>query len=60
MRFAMIQKTRIKMKGKEYDSYAGTHAELRDVLKKADIVTLLWQNDDKSESIKITGTESGE
>ena len=52
----MIQKTRIKMKGKEYDSYAGTHAELRDVLKKADIVTLLWQNDDKSESIKITGT----
>lgn len=56
----MIQKTRIKMNGKEYDSYAGTHAELRDVLKKADIVTLLWQNDDKSESIKITGKESGE
>lgn len=56
----MIQKTRIKMNGKEYDSYKGTHAELRDVLKKADIVTLLWQNDDDSESIKITGKESGE
>ena len=56
----MIQKTRIKRKGKEYDSYAGTHAELRDMLKKADIVTLLWQNDDKSESIKITSKESGE
>lgn len=36
--------------------YSGTHEELRDMLKKGDIVTLLWQNDDKSESIKITGT----
>ena len=36
--------------------YSGTHEELRDILKKGDIVTLLWQNDDKSESIKITGT----
>ena len=26
------------------------------MLRKGDIVTLLWQNDDKSESIKITGT----
>ena len=26
------------------------------MLKEGDIVTLLWQNDDKSESIKITGT----
>ena len=40
--------------------YSGTHEELRDMLKKGDIVTLLWQNDDKSESIKITGKESGE
>lgn len=36
--------------------YSGTHEELRDMLKEGDIVTLLWQNDDKSESIKITGT----
>ena len=36
--------------------YSGTHEELRDMLKKGDIVTLLWQNYDKSESIKITGT----
>lgn len=36
--------------------YSGTHEELRDMLKKGDIVTLLWQNEDKSESIKITGT----
>ena len=36
--------------------YSGTHEELRDMLKKGDIVTLLWQNDDKSESTKITGT----
>lgn len=36
--------------------YSGTHEELRDMLKKGDIVTLLWQNDDKSESIKISGT----
>lgn len=36
--------------------YSGTHEELRDMLKEDDIVTLLWQNDDKSESIKITGT----
>lgn len=36
--------------------YSGTHEELRDMLKVGDIVTLLWQNDDKSESIKITGT----
>lgn len=35
--------------------YSGTHEELRDMLKEGDIVTLLWQNDDKSESIKITG-----
>lgn len=36
--------------------YSGTHEELCDMLKEGDIVTLLWQNDDKSESIKITGT----
>lgn len=36
--------------------YSGTHEELRDMLKEGDIVTLLWQNYDKSESIKITGT----
>lgn len=36
--------------------YSGTHEELRDMLKEGDIVTLLWQNEDKSESIKITGT----
>lgn len=36
--------------------YSGPHEELRDMLKEGDIVTLLWQNDDKSESIKITGT----
>lgn len=36
--------------------YSGTHEELRDMLKVGDIVTLLWQNDDKSESIKVTGT----
>lgn len=36
--------------------YSGTHEELRDILKEGDIVTLLWKNDDKSESIKITGT----
>ena len=36
--------------------YSGTHEELRAMLKEGDIVTLLWQNDDKSESIKITGT----
>lgn len=36
--------------------YSGTHEELRDMLKEGDIVTLLWQNDDKSESIKIAGT----
>mgnify|MGYP001852340300 CR=1 FL=1 len=36
--------------------YWGEHEELRDMLKKGDIVTLLWQNEDKSESIKITGT----
>lgn len=36
--------------------YSGTHEELRDILKEDDIVTLLWQNYDKSESIKITGT----
>lgn len=36
--------------------YSGTHEELRDMLKEDDIVTLLWQNEDKSESIKITGT----
>lgn len=36
--------------------YSGTHEELRDMFKEGDIVTLLWQNDDKSESIKITGT----
>lgn len=35
--------------------YSGTHEELRDMLKVGDIVTLLWQNDDKSESIKVTG-----
>lgn len=36
--------------------YWGEHEELRDMLKVGDIVTLVWQNDDKSESIKITGT----
>lgn len=36
--------------------YSGTHEELRDMLKEGDIVTLLWQNDDQSESIKIAGT----
>lgn len=36
--------------------YSGTHEELRDMLKEGDIVTLLRQNDDKSHSIKITGT----
>lgn len=36
--------------------YSGTHEELHAMLKEGDIVTLLWQNDDKSESIKITGT----
>lgn len=36
--------------------YSGTHEELRDMLREGDIVTLLWQNDDKSESIKISGT----
>lgn len=46
--------------GKKCIRYWGTHEELRDMLKEGDIVTLLWQNDDKSESIKITGKESGE
>lgn len=41
---------------RKYVKYSGTHEELRDMLKEGDIVTLLWQNDDKSESIKITGT----
>lgn len=36
--------------------YWGEHEELRDMLKEGDIVTLLWQNDAKVESIKITGT----
>lgn len=35
--------------------YWGEHEELRDMLKVGDIVTLVWQNDDKSESIKVTG-----
>ena len=42
--------------GKKCIRYWGEHEELRDMLKEGDIVTLLWQNDDKSESIKITGT----
>lgn len=36
--------------------YSGSHEELQAMLREGDIVTLLWQNDDKSESIKITGT----
>lgn len=42
--------------GKKCIRYWGEHEELRIMLKEGDIVTLLWQNDDKSESIKITGT----
>lgn len=52
----MIQKTRIKMNGKEYDSYKGTHTELRDMLKVNDLVTLRRQNSDNTESIEIVGT----
>lgn len=36
--------------------YSGAHKELRAMLNVGDIVTLLRQNGDKSESIKITGT----
>lgn len=36
--------------------YSGKHEELCDMLKVGDIVTLLWQSDDKVESIKVTGT----
>lgn len=36
--------------------YSGTHEELQAMLRKGDIVTLLWQNDDKSKSVKISGT----
>ena len=46
--------------GKKCIRYWGEHEELRIMLKEGDIVTLLWQNDDNSESIKITGKESGE
>ncbi len=54
----MIQKTRIKMNGKEYDSYKGTHPELRDMLKVDDLVTLRRENADNTESIEIVGTVS--
>lgn len=52
----MIQTTRIKMKGKEYDSYVGAHRELRDMLKVGDLVTLRRENADNTESIEIIGT----
>ena len=36
--------------------YSGTHAELRDMLKVDDLVTLRRQNSDNTESIEIVGT----
>lgn len=41
--------------GKKYIYYSGRHDELRDMLKEGDLATLLWQNEDTSESIKISG-----
>lgn len=41
--------------GKQYIYYSGRHDELRDMLKEGDLATLLMQNEDNTESIKISG-----
>lgn len=47
----------VMINGKAYIRYDGPHDELVGIVRKGDLVTLLWQNDDdQSESIKITGT----
>lgn len=41
--------------GKQYIYYSGRHDELRDMLKEGDLATLLMQNEDNTENIKISG-----
>lgn len=41
--------------GKKCIRYWGTHEELRDMLEEGDLATMLMQNEDNTESIKISG-----
>lgn len=51
----MITSRDIVVNSKKYVCYAGVHDELRDMLKEGDLATLLMQNEDNTENIKVRG-----